>query len=190
PSTAVCRPRSRAPLAGRWDGSSWRVQRTPSPPGAAAGNLTAAACVSRSACVAVGNTSNSRGTSLATAQRWNGHSWAIQPTPSPADGGNLTGISCPSRSSCLAVGGHGNPFTGPATATRAGRWDGRGWRILPPPNPPGGGWFLLSVPCPSPSACTAVGGRRALTPGPGLATLAERWDGHTWRIQPTANPPG
>src|SRR5262249_36985072 len=147
-------------------------------------------CVSRSACVAVGNTSNSRGTSLATAQRWNGHTWAIQPTPSPADGGNLTGISCPSRSSCLAVGGHGNPFTGPATSTPAERSDGRRWRIRPPPTPPGGGCSLLPVSCPSPSACTAVGGRLALTPGPGLATLAERWDGHTWRIQPTANPPG
>src|SRR5262249_23807048 len=74
-----------AALAERWNGSTWSIQRMSSPPGAAAGNLNAAACVSTSACVAVGNTSNSRGTSLTTAQRWNGHTWSIQPTPSPAD---------------------------------------------------------------------------------------------------------
>src|SRR5262249_20887549 len=53
-----------AAVAERWDGSTWRVQHTPNPPGAAASNLNAASCVSRSACIAVGNTSNSRGTSL------------------------------------------------------------------------------------------------------------------------------
>src|SRR5215472_5651482 len=180
---------SPATLAERWDGSTWRVQHTPNPPGAAASNLNAASCVSRSACTAVGNTSNSRVTSLTLAQRWNGHTWSIQRTPSPADGGNLTGVSCPSRSSCLAVGGHANPFTEIPPGTLAERWNGTAWRIQPTPNPPGGGWFLTSVSCTSPSACTAVGGRLAL-PGKPTGTLAERWDGHTWSIQPTPNAPG
>jgi hypothetical protein len=181
---------SPATLAERWNGSTWRDQHAPSPPGAAAGNLNAASCLSQSACIAVGNTSNSRGISLTTAQRWNGRTWTIQPTPSPADGGNLIGVSCLSRSSCLAVGGHGNPFDEVPSGTLAERWDGSRWRILPTPNPPGGGWFLLSVSCTSPSACTAVGGRLAQAAGPGLATLAERWNGHTWTIQATPNPPG
>src|SRR5215471_13436268 len=181
---------SPATLAERWNGSTWRDQHAPSPSGAAAGNLNAASCLSQSACIAVGNTSNSRGTPLTTAQRWNGHTWSIQPTPSPADGGNLIGVSCLSRSSCLAVGGHGNPFDEVPSGTLAEQWNGTRWRILPTPNPSGGGWFLLSVSCTSPSACTAVGGRLALTTGPGLATLAERWNGHTWSIQPTPNPPG
>src|SRR5262249_58144572 len=38
-------------------------------------------------------------------------------------------------------------------------------------------------------ACTAVGGRLVPT-RTGPATLAERWNGHTWSIQPTPNPPG
>jgi hypothetical protein len=180
---------SPATLAERWNGSTWRVQPTPNPPGAAGSELNAASCVSRSACIAVGNTSNTRGTSLALAQRWNGRTWSIQPTPSPADGGNLIGVSCASRSSCLAVGGHGNPFNAPGPGTLAERWNGRGWRIQPTPNPPGGGWFLTSVSCTSPSVCTAVGGRLA-PPGKPTGTLAERWNGHTWSIQPTPNPPG
>ena len=179
---------SPATLAERWNGRTWSIQRMSSPPGAAASNLNAAACVSTSACVAVGNTSNSRGTSLTSAQRWNGHTWTIQPTPSPADGGNLIGVSCPSRSSCLAVGGHANPFnTFVPSGTLAERWNGSTWSIQPTPNPPGGGWFLTAVSCTSPSACTAVGGRLAPT---GTGTLAERWNGHTWSVQPTANPPG
>jgi hypothetical protein len=180
---------SPATLAERWNGTAWRVEHTPNPPGPATSELNAASCVSRSACIAVGNTSNSQVASLTLAQRWNGRTWAIQPTPSPADGGNLIGVSCPSRSSCLAVGGHGNPFTTGPLGTLAERWNGRGWRIQPTPNPPGGAWFLLSVSCTSPSVCTAVGGRLVPT-RTGLATLAERWNGHTWSIQPTPNPPG
>src|SRR6516165_50487 len=181
---------SPATLAERWNGSTWSIQPTPNPPGAAPSLLNAASCVSRSACIAVGNTSNSRGTSLPLAQRWNGHSWSIQPIASPADGGNLIGVSCPSRSSCLAVGGHANPFnTFVPSGTLAERWNGSTWSIQPPPNPPGGGWFLTAVSCTSPSACTAVGGR-LVPPGKPSGTLAERWDGHTWSIQPTPNPPG
>jgi hypothetical protein len=180
---------SPATLAERWNGSTWRVQDTPNPPGAAASELNAASCVSPAACIAVGLTSNSRGIPLTLAQRWNGHTWSILPTPSPVDGGNLIGVSCPSRSSCLAVGGHGNPFNEIPPGTLAERWNGTRWRIQPTPNPPGGGWSLGAVSCTSPSACTAVGGR-LVPPGEPTGTLAERWDGHTWRIQPTPNPPG
>jgi hypothetical protein len=188
-SPNVFNNQSPATLAERWNGSTWSIQPTPSPRGAAASELNAASCVSRSACIAVGITSNSRGTPLTLAQRWNGHTWSIQPTPSPAGGGNLIGVSCPSKSSCLAVGGHGNPFISVPPGTLAERWNGATWRIQPTPNPPGGGWFLLSVSCTSPSACTAVGGRLT-APGKPTGTLAERWNGHTWSIQPTPNPPG
>jgi hypothetical protein len=179
-----------ATLAERWNGSSWSIQPTPSPPGAAPSILNATSCVSGSDCIAVGNTSNSQGTSLTLAQLWNGTTWTIQPTPSPADGGNLIAVSCPSQSSCLAVGGHANPFTAFAPpGTLAEQWNGSTWSIQPTPNPPGAGWFLTAVSCTSPSACTAVGGRIE-PPGKPTGTLAERWDGHTWSIQPTPSLPG
>jgi hypothetical protein len=176
-------------LAERWNGSTWSIQPTPNPPGAAGGNLNAASCVSGSACTAVGSTSNSRGTSLTLAQRWDGRTWRIQPTPSPADGGDLIGVSCLSRSSCLAVGGHGNPFNEAPPGTLAERWNGSRWSIQPTPNPPGGGWWLTAVSCTSPSACTAVGGRIE-PPGKPQGTLAERWDGRRWQIQATPSLPG
>src|SRR5262249_10247236 len=123
------------------------------------------------------------------AQRWNGHTWSIQPTPNPADGGIQPSVCGPSPSPSQPDGGQAKPITGPARGTLAEGWDGARWRIQPTPNPPGGGWFLLSVSCASPSACTGVGGRLVPT-RTGTATLAERWNGHTWSIQPTPNPPG
>src|SRR5262249_38581003 len=42
---------------------------------------------------------------------------------------------------------------------------------------------LLGVACTSPSSCLSVGQSTG-------GTLAERWDGRTWRITPTPNPAG
>jgi hypothetical protein len=178
---------SPATLAERWNGSTWRVEHTPNPPGAAASNLNAASCVSPSACIAVGNTSNSRGTSLTLAQRWNGHTWSIQPTPSPPGHGFklLNGVACTSRSFCMAVG---NEFdtTGKSLGTVADRWNGRTWRIVPTfkPAPAGPNAAFNGVACTSASGGTAVGNQTL------AKTLAERWNGRTWQVQPTPNPAG
>ncbi len=61
------------------------------------------------------------------------------------------------------------------------------WSIVATPNvnPPSGS--LAAVSCSSATACTAVGHSGASdTP----KTLAERWNGTTWVIQATPNPPG
>src|SRR5439155_7373931 len=63
-----------------------------------------------------------------------------------------------------------------------------GWSIQPSPNPPGSqGTALSAVSCDPSGSCTAVG--QYGTGGPTL-TLAERWNGSTWTIQPTPNPAG
>ena len=64
------------PLAGVWDGSSWRVEAIPhSHPEL---NLEGVACVAASSCQAVGYTLN--GT---LALGWNGTAWTLEATPSP-----------------------------------------------------------------------------------------------------------
>jgi hypothetical protein len=67
------------------------------------------------------------------------------------------------------------------------RWNGSRWTILPTPNPAGAVQaFLGGVSCTSPSACTATGEQHSAS---GVVhTLAERWDGASWTIQPTPNP--
>jgi hypothetical protein len=123
----------------------------------------------------VDNSGNGAGT---LAERWNGRKWLIVPTFKPTGQGSfLNGVSCTSASACTAVGN-----SGPVT-TLAERWNGTRWRVQPTPNPPGGqSTFLASVSCPTSSACTAFG--LNLT-GSGPLSLAEQWNGRTWRIQPT-----
>ena len=96
------------------------------------------------------------------------------------------------RSACTAVGDAVNSALNPVGPTLAERWDGTKWSIQPIPNPssPGGG-ILNWVACPSASACTAVGASvDASANANPLATLAERWNGTRWSIQPTPNPAG
>jgi hypothetical protein len=166
-------------LAEQWNGTSWRILRTPNPSGIASSGLLGVACTSASACTAVGSSMTTAGVPRAVAERWNGTRWTIQATPSLPQGGGLIGVSCASASACTAVGGS-------AAGTLAERWDGTRWTIQPTPNPPQGGDVLSGVACTSASACTAVGGSNAFTPT--AKALAERWDGTSWTIQPTPNP--
>jgi len=129
--------------------------------------------------MAVGGTADSSGNAVGTlAERWNGKSWQIVPTPKLTGPGSfLGGVACTSSSACTAVGSSGQ------VTTLAERWNGTRWRVQATPNPPGGqNIFLTSVSCPTSTTCTAFG--LNLT-GAGPFTLAERWNRHGWRIQPT-----
>jgi hypothetical protein len=165
------------PLAERWDGSRWRIQPTPNP-SQGGGILYGVACTSAASCTAVGG--SGAGT---LAERWNGRRWRIQPTPNPAAGGAwLYSVACSSRSACAAVGASN-------AGNLAERWNGTRWTIQPTPNPAGAQFpFLNAVSCPSASACTAAGTYRNRSGT--YQTLAERWDGTRWRIQPTPNRAG
>ena len=228
-----------AAVAEGWNGSAWAVEAAVSPPGAASSNFNAVSCIAPSACIAVGGTTSRTRAQVSLAERWDGHSWRIQPIRSPAVGGNLFGVSCTSASACTAVGAS-DPFT-PNAKTLAERWNGTRWSIQATPNPAGAvvtallgvsctsrsscmaagtefnssgapvgifserwdgvRWHLQTAPmptgspgslftgvaCTSPSACTAVGFRTDSSGNP-VATLAERWNGTGWSIQPTPNP--
>lgn len=176
------------PLAEAWNGTTWSVQRPPAPAGAQSTSLLGVSCVSASGCVAVGSYRSTAGVVKTLAEAWNGSSWSIQPTPNPAGAtaGNLLGVSCLSASACFAVG----DFRSGSGVRRvlAEAWHGSSWSIQPAPIPAGASRsFLNDVSCRSASACTAVGtyqhGKRA------HVTLAEVWNGTSWSIQATPNPP-
>ena len=131
--------------------------------------------------MAAGNEFDTTGKSLGTlAERWDGRTWRIVPTFKPAPAGpnaGFNGVSCTSASACTAVGN----WT--VAKTLAERWNGRTWHVQATPNPGGGQEiFFAAVACPARTVCTAVG--LNLT-GFGPFTLAERWSGGKWRIQPT-----
>jgi hypothetical protein len=177
------------PLAERWDGTTWRIQHTPNPAGG--GSLAAVSCTSAMACTAVGARTDSFGNPTATlAEQWNGTNWTIQPTPNPAGapGTALFGVSCTASTFCMAVGTSFDS-SGFPTGLVAERWDGTRWQIRPVPTPTGAaGSFFAGVSCTSPSFCTAVGAQTDSAGNP-IGTLAERWNGTNWTIQPTPNPP-
>src|SRR5215470_1571363 len=169
-------------LAERWNGTRWTIQPSPNPAGAQF-FLLGVACPASSACTAAGQSINSSGTFQTLVERWNGTNWTIQHTPNPTGAASsvLGGVSCTAPSACTATGTAAN-------RPLAERWDGVTWRIQHTPSPAGGG-FLAAVSCTSAVACTAVGARTDSFGNP-TGTLAERWNGTTWTIQPTPNPAG
>ena len=176
-------------LAERWNGTSWAIDATPSPSGAKSSGLSGVSCTSASACIAVGNYTNSAGTEVTLAERWNGTSWATQTTPNPsgAQYSGLSGVSCTTASACTAVGNYTNSAS--IEVTLAERWNGTSWAIQTTPNPSGAQYSGLSgMSCTTASACTAVG---YYYNGAGIEVmLAERWNGTSWATQTTPNPSG
>ena len=170
------------PLAERWDGTAWSIQPLP---GSGVAALYGVSCPAVSDCTAVG---------AGGAEQWNGSAWSPEPVPSPP--GAVPGtvfpraVSCPAPSACIAVGSF-SVSTSSSSGLRplAERWDGSAWSVLPVPTPAGGG-ALDGVSCSAATACTAVGGHRFSPQGLSVLTLAERWNGTAWSIQPTPTPLG
>jgi len=121
-------------------------------------------------------------------EHWNGATWRTRSTPNPkrASVNYLAGVACTSPSRCVAVG-QGN---GAGTPVALGeRWNGTGWTMMSAISPVGAAESQLNgVACPTTSRCVAVG-----TAGPtrGVnSTIAERWGGAAWRLQPMPSVPG
>jgi len=175
------------PLAEAWNGTSWATQSVAVPIGSTGSALKAVWCESAKSCKAVGVSATGTGENVTLAESWDGTNWTIETTPNPIgqryDG--LANLSCaPVGEPCTAVG-----FSEGATLTE--HWDGMNWTIQSTPSPPNSSQSSFAdVSCRAASACTAVGRYLDLSEGPtgGYVTLAERWDGMNWTIQPTANP--
>jgi hypothetical protein len=227
-----------APLAEGFNGTAWRLQSIPGPAGGTNASLTGVSCPSVRNCGAVGSYVNRAVIGMALAEGSRGGTWTIQaarnpvgsftsvleadscpgaahceavglylagvgggtlaevrsgPTwsvertanPAGATQSSLLGVACASADQCMAVG----QSVGPAgTVTLAETWNGRTWRIVRTPTPVNSFTSALeAVSCSAPDACTAVG---TDSTNNGQATLAEAWNGKTWRIQSTPDPPG
>jgi hypothetical protein len=141
-------------LAERWNGTRWRIQSTPNPPGTGI-ELFGVSCSAGDACTAVGRFDVGPGDSggQALAERWNGTQWTIQSTKATV--ARLFGVSCRAADVCTAVG---FSRSSGIQRTLAERWNGTQWTIQSTPNPTGSTSSELSAAsCPGPGACTAVG---------------------------------
>ena len=136
-------------------------------------------CSSARSCTGAGYAFDIPGPALLATATWNGKKWTWS---GPGSLGRLNAISC-STQVCVAVGQTAAPFPrphvpGPLSLINPG--DDGGTEVLPP-NPKGASdGSVNSVSC-SAAVCEAVGGTS-------LGTLAERWNGTKWHLQPAPNP--
>lgn len=189
-------------LIEHWNGSVWKVVRSPELPGAAtraqassgpipygvpAGAvLRAVAARTASDAWAVGHFYDASGQLQALIEHWDGKAWSVMPSPAPA-GANLGGVTALSADDAWAVGDDG---AGPL----AMHWNGAVWElsatpILAPTDVATGGGgggggqpgAFAAVSARGPSDVWAAG--FYLDTSANLTrTLAEHWDGHNWTI--------
>ena len=172
-----------------WNGSSWTAQPIEGPSGAVYTTLDALSCSSAQACEAVGYSSDNESTAAgpSLAEAWNGTSWTVQPTPNPAGSTftNLSTVSCVSAASCEA-GGYFEVASQNQEAVAEG-WNGDSWALQAAATPPGAtSNAFTSVSCTSTAFCEAVG--TASDASSNVISLAEGWNGTSWKIQPTPEP--
>jgi hypothetical protein len=122
-----------------------------------------------------------------------GSGWKVEPTPNPdetsAGINELSAVSCSSGRACTAVGSHAASLSSPGF-TLAERWNGTHWRIQHTTLPAGAkSAGLAGVSCPSATACAAVGSTPGKTPDTSVS-LAEIWNGTSWRVQAIPAPKG
>jgi hypothetical protein len=168
-------------LAERWNGKAWAIQTISNPPDTTQSFPRAISCPSGRTCMMAGGYVIGR-TDLTLAEQRDRGSWTVQSTANPSDSQNLfLGLSCHGRQACTGVGYFINNQG--AQVALAENWNGANWTAQVTPNPGGERNVLTGVSCPSASECIAVG-LLQLAQGPEL-TVAERWDGTQWVLQPT-----
>ena len=164
----------------RWNGTSWKLQSTPLPPGETGGGVGTVSCPAANDCVALGDAEDSASdVQVGLAEVWDGKVWSSQPSPDAPAGENvLVATSCPSTSTCTAVGEYVD--TAGQTVPLAERWNGKTWSVQLTDQSPYAD--LDGTSCASTSLCVAVGGFQS--DGTNVP-LVEEWSGGKWRFEST-----
>lgn len=171
-------------LVQSWNGQVWRIVKVPA--AASTGpSLSAVTCLTAKFCVATGTHYPNPKHFSAMALSWHGSSWKSTSVPPPGPGyANLASVSCPAVKSCLAVGEyHFGPYRN-SGQEYAASWNGRAWKLVRLPAPPGGGngkgSSLTGVTCVSATDCVAVGSAGA--EGSTATSYSAFWNGRRWKF--------
>lgn len=137
-------------------------------PAGAPGVLSSVTCPAASFCMAAMGSS---------ATIWNGERWnSTGVSDIVYRQGVINYLSCVSRDFCMAIGFDDSFFSE--------FWDGRTWhraRLVQPKRTFTNFAFPEALSCVTPSRCLLVGALDAGNGGP-IGTLAEAWNGSTWRV--------
>jgi hypothetical protein len=154
-------------LAEAWNGKSWTVETTQTPPNTLGALLSAVSCSSASFCAAVGYMNTSPTNEGAIADLWNGTSWVEYDAPNIGTGTELEGISCTTSTSCIATGAAEGSWSGPLAVLEA--WNGSTWAMM---RYEMAGDNLEAISCSLSTSCVAVGS----------SGVAEVWNGSRWEM--------
>ena len=146
-------------VAEAWDGTSWKVQVTPTFTRQFS-QLYSVSCSSPGTCTAVGWRPGGAAGSVLV-ERLSAGRWLVQQTPvltGGVDALGLNGVSCTSATSCTSTGASRERTGTRDDQTLAEHWDGKTWTVEPSPSlssTPSS--FLFAVSCTSATTCTSVG---------------------------------
>ena len=177
-------------LIERWNGHRWTQVASPSPGGLYARSaLNGVAAAGRSGAWAVGYYFGPPVRPLI--EHWNGRRWKFVPSPNPGGraGGELNAVTTTGASGAWAVGNLGTSTVAEALIEH---WNGRAWKQVTSSRPADSrGSDLTAVGARSPAGTWAAGYYFADTrTDPAVFTLIERWNGHTWKQEPSPSPGG
>ncbi|MBZ5596898.1 MAG: hypothetical protein LAN83_01135 [Acidobacteriia bacterium] len=178
-------------LAMHWDGSQWKLVRTPNPGSHCQGNsgnvLNAVAAVAPNDVWAVGFFFTCNALLKPMVLHWDGTAWTPVHTPAlnTNDNAALNGIVALAANDIYVVGYQ--PASNGAVLTLIEHWDGTAWSVVPSPNPSPTGNLLSAVTASSATDIWAVGNSTDQATV-SVQTLALHFDGATWKTVSTPNP--
>ena len=183
------------PIAEQWNGASWQILPTPDPLPGQINSFWSVSCSSASHCMAVGGSEVNQGAGPlpSFAEAWNGSNWQLVKAANPPTGRRqLTGVSCTAAARCMAVGNSTSIEAAKGSGPYAETWNGTSWQLLTAPGPgslANYGLGLAAISCANNATCIAAGG---FLTNPGRtsqsSTLAEAWNGISWRVLQPLNP--
>ena len=178
------------PLIEQWDGSTWSVQQFQQPSGGGVFQAVAATSLYDAWAVGwTGGTNESAGQATLI-EHWNGSSWTIVPSPDPGSSSYLSGVTAISPNDAWAVG-HA-VSSGGTDESLIMHWDGSTWTQVPSPSP-AGDTTLHAVAAAASDDVWATGvtnGTRCGNGGAHCQGVIMHWDGTSWAVMPSPNPPG
>ena len=161
-------------LIEHWNGKTWTVQASPK---LRSSQLSGVAATSPRNAWAVGHVGES-----ALIEHWNGKAWTIQATPQLRSS-QLSGVAATSPRNAWAVGHVGE-------SALIEHWNGKAWTIQATPQLRSS--QLLRVAATSSDNAWAVGYTSSVDSfgDEATRTLIVDWNGKTWTVQASPNPPG
>jgi hypothetical protein len=175
------------PLILHWNGTAWKVVKSPAPSGSTGGQLNGVSAVSAADAWAVGYGSYFDAPDEPLTLHWNGTAWKVVKSPAPSGSTNtqLNGVSADSATDAWAAGWYDASGVGLPLILH---WNGTVWKAVKSPAPSGSTFTqLLGVSADSATDAWAVGSYESSS---GSEPLILHWNGTAWTKMASPVPSG